>query len=130
MKKSRKKKSWHRVYQGTYKGIQCDSAWELAYVLYNFDHNIKFYRCNQKFPYTWYRKTRYYYPDFILDDGTYVEIKGILSGQDARKLEWFPHNLLLLGPKEMKPILDYVIMVYGKEYHILLDNKKVVAYKK
>jgi len=61
---------------GWYKGYWCDSSWELAYVIYNLDHNIKFERNKLGFEYIYENKTHKYYPDFILEDGTYIEIKG------------------------------------------------------
>ena len=53
---------------GTYKGIHCDSSWELAYVMYNLDHDIEFERCIDHF--TYYDKngkSHEYFPDFILN---------------------------------------------------------------
>ena len=57
-----------------YKGYWCDSSWELAYVIYNLEHNIKFERNKQGFEYEFENKKYKYYPDFILEDGTYVEV--------------------------------------------------------
>jgi len=37
--------------QGRYNGIWCDSSWELAWVIYNFDHGIKFKRYSGYFEY-------------------------------------------------------------------------------
>lgn len=119
-----------RAIQGVYKGYWCDSTWELAYVVYNLDNRIKFARNSQGFPYTWYRKVRHYYPDFILQDGTYVEIKGVMDGKDRRKMDWFPHPVRVLGPAEMKPYLDYAIVKYGTDFHKLFEKSQVVSYRK
>jgi len=62
---------------GWYKGYYCDSSWELAYVIYNLEHNI----CNfikntsDKFEYEYKNEKHFYIPDFKFDDGHYVEIK-------------------------------------------------------
>lgn len=62
---------------GWYKGYYCDSSWELAYVIYNLEHNI----CNfikntkDKFEYTFNNEKHFYVPDFKFDDGSYVEVK-------------------------------------------------------
>lgn len=53
---------------GWYKEYWCDSSWELAYVIYNLDHNIKFKRNYQGFTYIFNNKLHKFYPDFILED--------------------------------------------------------------
>jgi len=50
--------------QGWYKGYWCDSSWELAWVIYSLDHNIKFVRYNGYFEYEFNGKIHKYYPDF------------------------------------------------------------------
>lgn len=52
---------------GVYKGYQCDSSWELAYVIYNLEHDIKFERNRDRFLYNLNGKSHYYTPDFICD---------------------------------------------------------------
>ena len=37
--------------RGWYKGYWCDSSWELAYVIYNLEHNIHFIRNTKGFNY-------------------------------------------------------------------------------
>jgi len=48
----------------------------LAYVIYNLEHNILFERNKNGYSYVIGNKIRKYYPDFILSDGSFVEIKG------------------------------------------------------
>ena len=60
---------------GWYKNYWCDSSWELAWVIYNLDHNIKFKRFKGYFLYTFENKSKKYFPDFELEDGTIIEIK-------------------------------------------------------
>lgn len=62
--------------QGWYKGIWCDSSWELAWVIFNLEHNISFTRYSGFFEYEFEGKKHKYYPDFLMTDGTIVEIKG------------------------------------------------------
>lgn len=117
--------------QGVYKGIWCDSSWELAFVLYNLDNGIKFARNTTGFPYLWYGKRRLYYPDFRMDDGTYVEIKGVMDGKSKRKISSFQYGKLkVLGPKEIKPMLDYAEVKYGKDFWTLFDRSQVATYVK
>lgn len=61
---------------GKYKGIHCDSMWELAYLIYCLDHNINIKRNTEWFSYIDNNKKRAYNPDFIVN-GELIEIKGI-----------------------------------------------------
>lgn len=108
-------KRTYTVIKGFYKGYKCDSIWELAFVVYNLDHNIKFSRNLKGFPYMWYGKKHFYYPDFIMEDGTFIEIKGAKNGKDARKISNFPYKLKVLYYQEMKIYLDYMYGRYGND---------------
>lgn len=102
---------------GWYKGYYCDSSWELAFVIYNIEHDIKFERNRRKFVYVYEGKELKYLPDFILD-GKYIEIKGYRSKQWEAKFNQFPkeETLEVLMKDEMKPYLDYVIGKYGEDF--------------
>ena len=78
--------------KGWYKGYWCDSSWELAYVIYNLEHKINFKRNHEYFEYQFKGKIYKYYPDFIMEDGTLVEIKGYNSKKWQAKLKAFPKN--------------------------------------
>lgn len=67
-------KSWSK--KGIYKNISCDSSWELAFLIYCLDHNINIKRNKNKFKYQIDNKSHFYYPDFIINNDTYIEIKG------------------------------------------------------
>lgn len=103
---------------GRWHGIWCDSSWELAWVIYNIEHNIKFVRYHGYFEYQFEGKSHKYYPDFELEDGILVEIKGYWSKQWQAKLDQLPKDkkLLILGKNEMTPILEYVKEKYGKDF--------------
>lgn len=49
-KKTNRKKRV-KSYKGTYKGIKCDSRWELAFLLYNLDMGFPIERCSTIFTY-------------------------------------------------------------------------------
>lgn len=102
---------------GRYKGYKCDSSWELAYVIYNLEHNITFERNRERFQYRIDGKLHHYTPDFICD-GKYVEIKGYINEKWKAKVEQFPKDktLLILYKTDMKPYLDYVVNKYGKDF--------------
>ena len=106
-----------------YKGYWCDSSWELAYVIYNLEHNIKFERNKQGFEYEFENKKYKYYPDFILEDGTYVEIKGYIDKKNEIKIKSFDKKLIIIDKESIKQYINYVVEKYGKDY-IKLYNKK------
>lgn len=103
--------------RGWYKGIWCDSSWELAWVMYSYDHGIKFKRNSQGFEYVHKGQKKKYFPDFILESGEYVEIKGwtwIKTLED--KIKQFPHSLRVLFKDDLKIVFDYVTKKYGKNF--------------
>lgn len=110
---------------GWYKGFWCDSSWELAYVIYNLDHEIEFKRYNGFFNYKYNGKIYKYYPDFVLNDGTIVEIKGYETMDKWQsKLQQFPSNkkLIVINKKTIKPYLDYVIQKYGENFTTMYEK--------
>lgn len=104
--------------KGWYNGIFCGSSWELAWVIYHIDHSIPFTRNKEGFPYFFNGKSKKYYPDFILSDGTYIEIKNYKTDQVESKSLQFPKtkNLKILYGKDLTNIFLYVINTYGKDY--------------
>lgn len=112
--------------RGWYKGYWCDSSWELAYIMYNLDHGIFLQRNLKGFPYKFECKNGRYYPDFILEDGTYVEIKGFHSQLTDQKIKSFPKNLTIkiLYEQDMRSYLEYAKNKYGKDYWKLLKKEK------
>lgn len=106
--------------KGKYKGYWCDSSWELAWVIYNLEHNINFERNTIGFEYEYDGKKRKYYPDFLIAE-TYYEIKGRRSfekmdDENKEKIKQFKFNLKVLYEKDIKLYLTYVINKYGKDY--------------
>jgi len=140
MKKNKRggyRKGSGRGKQGYYKGIWCDSSWELAWVIYHLEHRIKFRRNRDRFKYFYDEEEHLYTPDFILEDDTsYNEIKNWVSDQVKAKIKYFPKNLKLKIwlKEEMQPILEYVCKKYGDNFIELYDNykknKKIVKKRK
>lgn len=112
-----------RGHKGWYKGFWCDSSWELAFVIYNLDHGIKFERNLQGFEYKFNDIISKFYPDFILNDGTYIEIKGWFDDRTKEKISQFKNPLLIIGKNNIKPYLDYVHSKYGRDFINLYDKK-------
>jgi hypothetical protein len=99
---------------GRYKGIWCDSSWELAYVIYCMENGISIQRNKEKRSYEFNGATKTYIPDFLVEQHI-VEIKGYKTEEWMAKLTYNP-DIKVLYEEEMKPILDYVIAKYGKDY--------------
>ncbi len=102
--------------KGWYKGIWCDSSYELAWVIYNLEHGIKFKRNCEKFEYSFENKILKWIPDFILDDNSYVEIKGFLTEKTEAKFRCFKKPLKVLLGKNLKEIFEFVINKFGKDF--------------
>ena len=112
---------------GLYKGYWCDSSWELAYIIYNLEHGINFKRNTQKFDYIFENKKSKFIPDFILENGTFVEIKGYMGKEARAKLNYFKEKILVIELKEIQKYLDYVISKYGKGFTDLYETKVFVG---
>lgn len=114
-----------RYLNGYYKGIECDSGWELAFILYNELLGNEVMRCIESFPYNVDEVIHQYRPDFIIND-VYYEIKGQDLFHTQEKINQFPKNktLIVLREKEMRPIIKKVIEVYGKEFARMYDRSK------
>lgn len=107
-------------HKGYYKGIYCDSTWELVYVVYNIDHNIPFKRCERVYEYEYNGKKHKYYPDFELDDGTIIEIKGYDNGTTEAKINSVKDRpIKVLYKDDLKYAFNYVKDNY--EYKNLKD---------
>ena len=109
---------------GWYKGYYCDSSYELAYVIYNLDHNIQFER-NKKY-YTYLdinSKVHKYYPDFI-ENNILVEIKGYWTENVQRKIDAVDDlPIKLLMKKDIQYMIDYVKLTYNcTDITILYDS--------
>ena len=108
--------------KGWYKGIFCDSSWELAFVIYHIDHNIPIKRCEEKRPYEYKGITHYYVPDFIVNDKI-IEIKGFNTEQWQIKM-LNNKDVTVLYEEDMKPYFEYVENKYGKNYIEMYDKTK------
>jgi len=115
------------VRTGYYNGIFCGSTWELCWVIYNLDHNVKFTRFSKKLEYN----GTIYYPDFLLADGkTIIEIKGPRADFDQvnRKTIVAENNgyiVNLLTEDKLQHIFRYIKDTYNiRKYYTLYDQYK------
>lgn len=108
-------------HKGWYKGIFCDSSWELAFVAYKLDHNEYIERCKERRSYIWQNEQHVYIPDFVTDEGV-IEIKGYKTDRWLAKLQQNP-DVKVLYERDMKPYLDYVVNKYGKDLINIYEKK-------
>lgn len=107
--------------KGWYKGIWCDSSYELVWVIFQMEHNLEFLRNKDKFSYFWEGKQRNYIPDFI-QNGFYIEIKGYIDKQVEEKIK-VVKNLIVLQKEDLVKEFDYVYNKYGKNFIELYEKK-------
>lgn len=109
-----------RGHRGWYKGFYCQSSWELAFVVYCLDHQIKIERNLKSFTYIFEEKEHKYYPDFYVNE-EYIEIKGYKDKKCKAKIEQFTEKLRVLEKDDMKTYVDYVTEKYGENFISLYD---------
>lgn len=102
--------------QGWFNGFYCNSSWELAYVIYSLDNNMKIKRNTEGFEYIFEDKIFHFYPDFIKEDGSYVEVKGYLDNKNKAKINQFQKKLEVIDRNDIKPYLNYVVNKYGTDF--------------
>lgn len=107
--------------QGWYKNYWCDSSYELAFVVYNLDHNIQFERNKEGFEYIFNGGHHRFFPDFIMD-GKYIEIKGYFNEQQWAKINQFPHSIEVIDKEKIKPYIKYAVETYGRDYIELYEG--------
>lgn len=106
--------------KGWYKGIFCDSSWELAFVIWNIENNKSISRCKEKREYIFNGEKHIYIPDFIVEDEV-IEIKGYSSKQWEEKIKQNP-DVKVLYKNDIKPYLDYVVSKYGNNFISLYEK--------
>lgn len=117
------KKGSVRSYAGYYKGIRCDSTYELCWVIYNLDHGIVFKRFEGFLEQSSVR----YFPDFIIDSVIY-EIKNYRRESVDRKAaiaRQCGYDIVILYKEDLQYAFEYVETKYGtKHYQTLYDDYK------
>ena len=108
---------------GWYKGIRCDSTYELVWVIYRLDHNLpaeRFEGCLEE-------DELVYYPDFI-DGDTIIEIKGYYTEKVDKKCELVKrkgYNIKVIYKEDLKKEFDWVKKNYEyKHLRELYDDFK------
>ena len=101
--------------KGWYKGIFCDSSWELAFVYFHLEHNLKIERCKETRTYIYNGVKHKYLPDFVTNNGIF-EIKGFVTKQSEEKSKQNP-DIKVLYYKDIKPYLEFVTNKFGKKFY-------------
>ena len=113
---------------GYYKGIFCGSTYELAWVIYNMDHDITFQRFNGHIPYNGTK----YFPDFIIDN-MIIEIKGKdFSNTMPDKIEASKnagYDIKILYKNDLKICFEWVKNHYNYRNVFELYDKYKPKYK-
>lgn len=100
--------------KGCYKGFWCASTYELAYIIYCLDHNIRIERNLKGFEYMFKGKKHKYFPDFLVN-GQYVEIKGFWKEEVDIKATAVDKPIRILYPKDLQEVFSYIKYKYNKE---------------
>lgn len=115
-----------RSKSGYYKGIYCGSTYELCWVIYSIDTNVKFKRFEKKLT----DGITTYFPDFILDDDkTIIELKGYELGDSVKNktllAEKLGYKVIILRKEDLADVFEYVYQKFGtKKFHTLYDGYK------
>lgn len=117
----------NRSKKGYYKGVWCESQYELVWVIYNLDHNIKFERFKGYYPYYLPDGSKHnYFPDFILSDGSLVEIKGYHTELvDIKRKAVTDRTLIILYKEDLDYMFTYVMNKYKvkrDKIYLLYEN--------
>lgn len=121
--------SWGRsIY--LYNGVRYDSSWEIMFVMYCEENDIKVKR-NECFYFEYYdnEKKHRYYPDFIAEDGHFIEIKGThLLGKNPFNLNdskatakyqcMIDNNVEILSSEFFAPLLKKYPKRFFKKFRI------------
>ena len=126
------RKGASRGKHGYYKGFYCDSTYELAYLIYCLDHNIKIERCKETFQYFYNNKIHTYHPDFLVD-GIIVEIKNFYSELTDIKInsvKKMKRQIKVFYKEDMRTYLEYVAINYSLTLNKNLSNDFEKLYNK
>lgn len=109
------RKGSSRGKSGWYKGYWCDSSYELAFLIYNLEHNIKIERNNKGYEYFYKNEKHIFYPDFRIENEL-IEIKNFRSELTDIKLKSVDEIIKVYYKDTIKPYIEYVKSKYGKKF--------------
>ena len=99
----------------------------MAFIIYGLEHDIKFERCNLTYEYDYKGETHKYHPDFILEDGSLIEIKGYMTDLVTIKLNSVKdRKIRLMLEPDLRHMIKYATDKYG-DLRLVYENS---VYKK
>jgi hypothetical protein len=114
---------------GWYRGIRCQSTYELAFVIWALDHGENIKRCKVGVPYEFEGIQKLYNPDFEID-GQIIEIKGYVTKMTEVKnaaAVKLGVSIITIDKEGIVPYLDYVNEKYScniqKDYEKFYEEK-------
>jgi len=107
------RKNSGRSKNGYYRGVWCQSTYELAFVIYNLDNNIYFTRNTKGYSYVKDGSIHKYFPDF-LQNGDLIETKGYYTPDVKLKSECVNLPLKILYRKDLEYAFSFIKEKYGK----------------
>lgn len=87
-----------------YKDFTVDGSWELEFCKWGDEVGLVYERNLDRFEYEFEERIHKYKPDFKLQKGLYVEVKGYQTEKDNAKWEQFPHDLIVLKRSQIDRI--------------------------
>lgn len=113
--------------KGIYGGFQCDSSYELAFVIYHLDKGSNIVPCTEIRSYIHNGVVSKYNPDFIVD-GLIYEIKGFMSERAKSKARDNP-DIIVIDNDGIVPYIQYVKDTYNvKNITDLYQTKEYKRY--
>jgi hypothetical protein len=110
--------------RGTYKGVYCQSSYELAFLIWHLDHGIKIKRSDKIVEYEHAGRKRKYRPDFEVGKITY-EVKGyeyILSKAKHEAARIVIDNFVIISYTDLKKIhIKHVCQKYNKKEETIFE---------
>ena len=85
-----------------YNGMKFHGSWEVEYAKWLDRNSIRWRKPTETFRYTFQGKVKRYTPDFyLIDDQTYIEVKGYETEKDRAKWAQFPLKHRVLKKKDL-----------------------------
>ena len=110
-----------RSKHGWYRGIWCDSLFDLAFVIYHLDHNHQVRRNTVVYRYKDENGIeRSYLPDFIVD-GCLYEIKGWCDERTMLKAAVVEEMTMIIGKQANSRFIDYAKSKFNLTYERLVE---------
>lgn len=93
-----------RVNQIEYNGIVFKGSWEVRFAKWCDDNNILYIYEPEPLQYQYRGQIHSYFPDFQLENGLYVEVKGYITERDIAKWDGICDNICIVTKNEIEKI--------------------------